>query len=93
MLESCEVATVDRGYHVYMTVWEAAVGQILPSTSTIPTSFAVVENNDTPSDNNENFRKLHQNREIHESFHPRKIPAIQYCIIYTCSSWFTHTNT
>ena len=31
-LESYEAATVDRGYHVYMyvEVWQAAVGQILP---------------------------------------------------------------
>ena len=25
-----KVATVDRGYHVYVVVWEATVGQILP---------------------------------------------------------------
>ena len=29
-LESYEVAIVDWGYHVYVAVWEAAVGQILP---------------------------------------------------------------
>ena len=29
-LESHEVATIDRGYHVHMAVWEAAVGKILP---------------------------------------------------------------
>ena len=29
-LESYKVVTVDRGYHVYVAVWEAAFGQILP---------------------------------------------------------------
>ena len=29
-LESYEVETVARGYHVYVAVWEAAVGQIVP---------------------------------------------------------------
>ena len=29
-LESYEVETVVRGDHVYVVVWEAAVGQILP---------------------------------------------------------------
>ena len=29
-LKSYKVATVDRGYHVYVVVLEAAVGQILP---------------------------------------------------------------
>ena len=26
-----EVQTIVQGYHVYVAVWEAAVGQILPS--------------------------------------------------------------
>ena len=55
-LESYEVETVDRGYHVYMAVWEAAVGQILPCQQEggniiDPYAFSVVENNDTPIDN------------------------------------------
>ena len=29
-LGSYEVATFDLGYHVYMAVWEAVGGQILP---------------------------------------------------------------
>ena len=29
-LESYQVETVDRGYHVYLAVWGAAVAQILP---------------------------------------------------------------
>ena len=29
-LESYEVAPIGWGYHVYVAVWEAAVGQILP---------------------------------------------------------------
>ena len=63
--ESYEVATVDRGYHVYVKVWEATVGQILPCEreggNVHEYTVAVVENNDTPIDNdalgvNENFR-------------------------------------
>ena len=64
-LESYEVVPVDRGYHVYVAVWEAAVGQILPckqegSNIHDPYAVAVVENNDMPTDNdaavlNENF--------------------------------------
>ena len=45
-LKSYEVATVDRGYHVYVAVWEATVGQVA-----LPVSVAVVENNDTPVNN------------------------------------------
>ena len=65
-LESYEVPTVDRGYHVYMAVWEAAVGQILPCKREggnfhDPYAVTVVKNNDMPIDNdaavlNENFR-------------------------------------
>ena len=64
-LESYEVATIDRGYHVYVAVWEAAIGQILPckrkgGNTHEPHAVAAVENNDTPIDNdaavlNENF--------------------------------------
>ena len=51
-----EVATVDRRYHVYVTVWEAAVGQMLPCKREggnihDPYAVAVVENNDMPIDN------------------------------------------
>ena len=54
-LESHEVVTVDRGYHVYVVVWEAAVGQILPcqwegGNIIPPYAIVVVENNDTPID-------------------------------------------
>ena len=65
-LESYEVATVDRSYHVYVAVWEAAVEQVLPCKRVRgnihnPCAVAVVENNDTPIDNdaaviNGNFR-------------------------------------
>ena len=54
-LESYEVATVDRGYHVHVTVWDAAVGQILPCKregSNIHEPYAfVVEKNHSPIDN------------------------------------------
>ena len=55
-LESYEMATVDQGYHVYMVVWEAAVEQILSCKREggniyDPCAVAVVENNDTPNDN------------------------------------------
>ena len=55
-LESYKVATVDWGYHVYITAWEAAVGQILPCEregGNIDDSYAlaVVENNDKSNDN------------------------------------------
>ena len=60
------MATVDCGYPVYVAVWKAAGGQILPcqregGNSHDPYVVAVVENNDTPIDNNatvlnENFR-------------------------------------
>ena len=60
-----EVATVDRGYHVYVAVQEAPVGQILPceregGNTHNPSSIAIAESNDTPIDNhalvlNENF--------------------------------------
>ena len=51
-----EVTIVDRGYHVYIAVWEAAVGQILPcewegGNIYNPYAVTVVENNDTPIDN------------------------------------------
>ena len=56
-LESYEVATVDRGYHVYMVVWKVVVGQIhvLPCErkgGNIHDTYAVsvVKNNDTPID-------------------------------------------
>ena len=83
-LESYKVATVDRGYHVYVAVWEAAVGQILPCKREggnihDPYAVAVVENNDTPIDNDaavlnenirgQNFREMFRNCEIRESFH------------------------
>ena len=65
-LESYKVTTVDRSYHVYVAVWEAAVGQILPCEReggkiNDPYTVAVVENNDTSIDNDavvvhENFR-------------------------------------
>ena len=65
-IESYEVATVDRGYHVYVAVWEAADGQILNCKREggnihNPSAVALVENNDTPIDHdalvmNENFR-------------------------------------
>ena len=59
-LESYDVETVDQGYHVYMVVWEAAVGQILAcqrggGNIRDPYVFAVVENNATSIDN-ETFR-------------------------------------
>ena len=64
-LESYEVTTVNWGYHVYVAVWEAAVGQILPCKQERgniqdPYASAVVKNNDTPINNdsavlNENF--------------------------------------
>ena len=49
------MVTVDQGYHVYMAVWEAADGQLLPSEREgghIIDLYAVdiVENNDTPID-------------------------------------------
>ena len=55
-LESYEVATVDRGYYAYVAVWETAVGQILHCQREGgnihgPYAVAVVENNDTPIDN------------------------------------------
>ena len=55
-LEGYEVATVDRGYHVYMPVWEAAVRQILPceregGDTHNPYAVSVVRNNDTSIDN------------------------------------------
>ena len=59
-----EIAIVDRGYHVYVAVWVAAVGQILPcewegGNSHNPYAVVVVENSDTPIDStlvlNENF--------------------------------------
>ena len=55
-LESYEVVTIDRGYRVHVTVWEAAVGQILPCQRKggnihNPYTVAVVENSDTPIDN------------------------------------------
>ena len=60
------MATVDQGYHVYVAVWEAAVGQILHCEREggnihDPYAVAVVENDGTPIDNdslvlNENFR-------------------------------------
>ena len=58
-LESYEVVMLDRGYHVYMVVWKAAVGQILPcerkggnihDTYMYMYAAAVVKNNDTPID-------------------------------------------
>ena len=65
-LESYELAIVDRGYHVYVAGWEAAVRQILPCKQEggnihDPYTVTVVEDNDTPIDNdpailNENFR-------------------------------------
>ena len=64
-LEGFKVATIDRGYHVYLVVWKAAVGQILHCKQTggnihDPYADAIVENNDTPIDYdvpvlNENF--------------------------------------
>ena len=55
-LESYEVPTIDPGYHIYVAVWEAAVGQILLCKQEIgnihdPYTVSVVENNDTPIDN------------------------------------------
>ena len=60
-----KVAIVDRGYHVYLAVWEATVGQILPcqrkeGATHDPSAVSIVENNDTSIDNdtlvlNENF--------------------------------------
>ena len=55
-LERYEVATVDRGYHVNVAVWEAAVGQILPRKQEggnihDPYAVTVVKNNDTLIDN------------------------------------------
>ena len=52
-IKSYRVATVDRGYHVYVAVWEAVVGQILPCKregGNIHDPYAI-ENNDTPIDN------------------------------------------
>ena len=66
-LESYEVETVDRGYYVYVyvTVWEPAVERILPCKREggnihDPYTAVIVENNDTPIDNdaavlNDNF--------------------------------------
>ena len=57
-LESYEVEAVDRDYKVYVTDWQAAVGQVLPCQregGNIQDFYAVavVENiNDTPIDNN-----------------------------------------
>ena len=55
-LKSDNVASNDQGYNVYVVVWEATVGQILlcrRKGSKIHDSyaFAVVENNNTPIDN------------------------------------------
>ena len=55
-LESYEVTTVDQGYHAYVAVWEADVGQILPCKREEgnihdPYAVAIVENNDTLIDN------------------------------------------
>ena len=55
-LKSYEVEVVDWGYHVYLAVWEAAVGQILPCQQeggniNDPYKVAIVENKDMPIDN------------------------------------------
>ena len=55
-LENYKVATADQGYNVYVAVWEATVGQIMPckrkgSNIHDPYAFAVVEINDTPVNN------------------------------------------
>ena len=84
-LQSYEVATVDRGYHVYMfvAVWEAAVGQILPckrKEGNIHDRYAVVvvENNDTSIDNEAVV--------LNENFHGCwKISAIQYMVHYSAT--------
>ena len=82
---------VDLGYHVYVSVWEGADGQILPCQREEdnihdPYEVSVAVNNDTHIDidapalnehfRSENFRELPQKREIHTSFHLRKIPNI-----------------
>ena len=64
-LESYKVVTVDQGYHVYVAVWEAAVGQMVPyqqkADDLLDTyAVAVVEKNDILVDNdaptlNKNF--------------------------------------
>ena len=67
-LSELEAATVDRGYYAYEVAWKPAVGQIMPceregGNSDDPYTVAVVENNDSPIDNDasvlgENFRGL-----------------------------------
>ena len=96
-----EVATIDRGYHVYATVLEAAIGQILPCEQEggniyNPYTVAFAENNHTPIDSDtlaftenfrsKNFRDLPRNREIRESFYQRKIPAIRYTYMHYIST-------
>ena len=85
-----KLATVDRGYHVYVAVWDAAVGQILPckrERSMIPTLSPLSRIMTRPFDNDtryrlsvlqnfhaENFRELPPNREIRESCHRERFP-------------------
>ena len=77
-LESYEVETVDRGYHVYVAVWEAAVGQIPPCQregGNIHDLYAVaaVENNDTPIDNDTpHSMKISRLKLLRSALKPRK---------------------
>ena len=74
-----QVATVDRGYHVYVAVWEKAVGQILPceregDNINDPDTVAVVEimtpiDNDASLPTQRNFSRLKLSR---TALKPRK---------------------
>ena len=51
-----EVTTIDRSYPVYVAVWKAAVGEMLPckqkgGNTHVPYAVALAENNDTIIDN------------------------------------------
>ena len=89
-----EVATVNWSHHVYVAAWEAAVGQILhyeEKRSNIhnPYAVVVVENNDTPIDNDAlvpyqnfhglKFHKLFQNRKFAKVFTCERFPLYGIC--------------
>ena len=55
-MSELQIVIVERGYHVYVGAWKAAVGQLLlckweGGNIIDPYAVAIVENNDTPIDN------------------------------------------
>ena len=88
-MERFSIDSCVRGYHVYSSIWEASVGELLPCKQEDGTvsilSLLILFT--TPT-NTSNFRDCGVNYENNENWHPTKITRFTVFMVYT----YIHVN-